>query len=119
MPIRRIHLNILLRGAYFPHPNDKVVCFVVVCLVVQTTVLNKKVRFINGYGHKEDETEKSKSFFSKLDEEIKSAKLAGDLICIELDANSKLGPSVVPVDPKPQSKNGKMLLNVVDENGLD
>ena len=87
-------------------------------LVVQAQVLNKKVRFINGYGPQEDDTEKSKSFFAKLDEEIKSAKLAGDLVCIELDANSKLGPSIVPGDPKPQSRNGKLLSNVVDENCL-
>jgi hypothetical protein len=58
---------------------------------VQAQILNKKVRFINAYGPQEDEIEKSKSFFSKLDEVVKTAKLAGALICMELDANSKLG----------------------------
>ena len=87
-------------------------------LVVQADIKDNKVRFINAYGPQEDETESSKSFFSKSDEEIKSAKVSGSLICMELDANSKLGSSVIPGDPKPQSKNGKQLLNVINENGL-
>ena len=87
-------------------------------LVIQAQILDKKVRFINAYGPQEDEIEKSKSFFSKLDEEVKSAKIAGTLVCIELDANSKLGPKFIPGDPKPQSRNGKLLSNVILENGL-
>ena len=58
-----------------------------------------------------------------MDEEIKSAQSAGALGCIELDANSKLGPSIIPRDPKAQSKNGKLLVNVVNVvivvNGTD
>ena len=59
-----------------------------------------------------------KSFFLKLDEEIKRAKVAGTLICLELDANSKLGPVIVPGDPHPQSRNGKFLENLLYENDL-
>ena len=80
-------------------------------MVVQTEILDKKVRFINAYGPQEDEVVQSKAFFSKLDEEIKSSSISGSLICIELDANSKLGSSIIPGDPKPQSKNGKMLIS--------
>ena len=87
-------------------------------LVVEAQLLDKKVRFINAYGPQEDEVENSKSFFAKLDEVVKSAKIAGTLICIELDANSKLGPAVIPGDPKSQSKNGKLLLEVLKENSL-
>ena len=87
-------------------------------LVVQADILDKKVRFINAYGPQEDELEKSKAFLSKLDEEIKSAKVSGSLICMEMDANSKLGASIIPGDPKPQSKNGRLLMNIVNENGL-
>ena len=87
-------------------------------LVVQAELLDKKVRFINAYGPQEDEVEKSKAFFSKLDEEIKSAKVAGSFICIEMDANSKLGSSVIPGDPKCQTKNGKLLLNVIEDNNM-
>ena len=87
-------------------------------LVVQADILDKKVRFINAYGPQEDEVDKSKAFLSKLDEEIKSAKVSGSMICIEMDANSKLGPDIIPGDPEPQSRNGKSLMNLVEENGL-
>ena len=36
-------------------------------LVVQTNILDKKIRFINAYGPQEDEIQQSKDFFCKLD----------------------------------------------------
>ena len=88
-------------------------------IVVEAKLANKKVRLINAYGPQEDSNEEiRKSFFLKLDEEIKRAKVAGTLICLELDANSKLGPDIVPGDPHPQSRNGKFLENLLYENDL-
>ena len=88
-------------------------------IVVEAELGENKVRFVNGYGPQEDdEEEKRICFFQRLDLEVKSAQLAGTLVCIEMDANSKLGPAIIPNDPKPQSKNGKLLENVVKENGL-
>ena len=90
-------------------------------LVVQGTVGNKAIRFINGYGPQDDSnsTENDKNeFFNKLDEEVKSSELAGAMICIQMDANSKLGSAYIPGDPKPQSKNGKLLAKVIDDNDL-
>ena len=88
-------------------------------LVVEAKLLNKKVRLINAYGPQETANEDDKnSFFGKLDEEIKKAKLSGSLICLELDANSKLGPQLIPGDPHQQSRNGKYLENVITENEL-
>ena len=37
---------------------------------------------------------------------------------MQIDANSKLGPSIIPGDPKSQSRNGRQLLNVINENSL-
>ena len=88
-------------------------------IVVEAKLANKKVRLINAYGPQEDSNEEiRKSFFLKLDEEIKRAKVAGTLICLELDANSKLGLDLVPGDPHPQSRNGKFLENFLYENDL-
>ena len=88
-------------------------------LVVEAKLANRKVRLINAYGPQETETEdKKKSFFNKMDEEIKGAKIAGTMVCVELDANSKLGSELNPGDPHPQSKNGKHLENLVIENDL-
>ena len=63
-----------------------------VVLTVQVTIMEQKVRFINGYGPQENSNEEVKAnFFNKLDEQVKSAQMAGTFICIELDANNKLG----------------------------
>ena len=41
--------------------------------------------------------------------------MAGTLVCIEMDSNAKLGPSIIP---KPKSENGKLLERVITENDL-
>ena len=88
-------------------------------LVVEAKLQSKKVRLINAYGPQEDEIEdQRKYFFNKLDEEVKSAKLSGAMVCLEMDANSKLGSEWIPNDPHPQSKNGKLLENLLIENDL-
>ena len=88
-------------------------------LVVEATIGNKKVRFINAYGPQEDDKDDVREgFFNRIDQEVKRSKLAGALVCIEMDANAKLGPRIINGDPKEQSKNGKLLENVVTENDL-
>ena len=88
-------------------------------LVVEAKLKNKIVRLINAYGPQEDTPEEKKnSFFHKLDEEVKRAKVTGAMICMELDANSKLGPMIISGDPHPQSKNGKLLEDLVNDNDL-
>ena len=88
-------------------------------LVVQGEINNNKVRFINGYGPQESQKEETRvEFFDRLDLEVKSAMIAGTAICIELDANSKLGNVIIPGDPEEKSRNGKLLEKVVEENDL-
>ena len=55
---------------------------------------------------------------NRIDFEVKRAKLAGAFVCIEMDANSKLGPKIVKGDPNEQSRNGKLLQEVIEENNL-
>ena len=87
-------------------------------LVVETKIGDKKLRLINGYGPQEANEEASKSFMNRIDLEVKSSMLAGALVCIEMDANSKLGPEIIKNDPKEQSRNGKLLEQVINENNL-
>ena len=89
-------------------------------MVVEATIAkDKKIRLINGYGPQESSPEATrKSFFTQLDLEIKKAKMAGALICVEMDSNAKLGPGFIPLDPKEQSDNGKLLATVILENNL-
>ena len=66
-------------------------------LVVEAIVANSKVRFINAYGPQEDDKDEVKeAFYSRLDQETKSSKLAGAMICLEMDANAKLGSGIIP-----------------------
>ena len=65
-------------------------------LTVEAQLNNQKVRFINGSGVQENTSEDQKrSFYDKLDLEIQKAKIAGALICIEMDSNTKLGPKTI------------------------
>ena len=90
-------------------------------LVVQATFQNKVVRLINGYGPQDESNssdEEKLKFFNRLDVEVKSSKIAGAMVCVQMDANSKLGSVYVPGDKKPMSKNGKLLAQVIDDNDL-
>ena len=88
-------------------------------LVVQVRVEGKEIRVITGYGPQENlKPDKTMPFFSKLEEEVVSAKLANKSIIIQIDANSKLGKSVIPKDPKDQSPNGAILADIIDRNAL-
>jgi hypothetical protein len=88
-------------------------------LVIQVRVDGREIRVITGYGPQENiKADKAMPFFSKLEEEIVSAKLANKSIIIQLDANSKLGKNVIPKDPKDQSPNGAVLADIIDRNAL-
>ena len=88
-------------------------------LVVEIKIANKEIRIVSGYGPQENwpETERM-PFFLALEEEIIKAQLAGKSIIIELDANSKLGPQMIPGDMHCQSENGKILAGIIERNGL-
>ena len=88
-------------------------------LVVECKLKGFPVRFINAYGKQETDSEEERfAFFRSLDFEIKSAFLKGSMVCVELDANSKIGYENFARDPHPQSQNGKFLMKVVHENSL-
>ena len=40
------------------------------------------------------------------------------LAILEFDANSKLGPTLIPSDPHSQSVNGKMLAGIISRQNL-
>ena len=86
-------------------------------LVIQAVIEKQNVRLINGHGPQEGGGN-NKIIFNQLDIEVKSSKLGGNLTCIQMDANSKLGNQFIPNDPKPQSRNGKLLSEVILNNDL-
>ena len=88
-------------------------------LVVQVKVEGREIRVITGYGPQENQkSEKIMPFFTKLEEEIVSAKLAKKSLIIQMDANSKLGKEIIPNDPREQSPNGVILCDIIQRNEL-
>ena len=88
-------------------------------IVVEGEMNEKKCRFINGYGPQESaDVDTRINFFARLEEEIIKAKLNGSMICIELDANAKLGGDIIRNDPHKRSANGELLLGILVRNNL-
>ena len=88
-------------------------------IVIETNMNGTSIRFINGYGPQENESElKVREFYSKLDEEIVKAQNDSCEIIIEMDFNAKLGDEYVPGDPNKMSRNGQILANIIEERDL-
>ena len=74
---------------------------------------------MTGYGPQENWPIAARMpFFLALEEEVVKAELAGKSLIIELDANSKLGPDLIPGDKHKQSDNGRILACIVERNSL-
>ena len=77
------------------------------------------IRSINCYGPQENmSTEIRTDFFIELESRIISAQSSGKLVCIECDANSKLGKEIISGDPHAKSHNGKLLYDVITRQNL-
>ena len=88
-------------------------------LVVEITAGDTKIRLLSGYGPQENWEEKDRSpFFEAMETEIASAELEGRSVIICMDANSKLGPEYIEGDPHCQSKNGKLLADILDRHAF-
>ena len=88
-------------------------------LVVQAKIGNYNCRFINGYGPQEYQNIEDRiKFYARLEQEVINAKMFNNLICIEMDANAKLGPDIIRYDPHPRSGNGDLLIALCERNNL-
>ena len=77
------------------------------------------MRLINCYGPQENlSVEIRTQFFIDLETRIIRARNSDKLICIELDANSKLGSSHVAGDSREMSSNGKLFADLIERQDL-
>lgn len=77
------------------------------------------IRTVNCYGPQENMPLQVRcEFFIELESRIISAKSEKKMICIEGDANSKLGKSWIKGDPHEISANGKMLADLITRQNL-
>ena len=103
-------------------------------LIVDIKYKNISIRTINCYGpqeyvrkkanndaeNEENKTkEENRKFFLKLQTEIQNAKNTDNLICIQMDANSKFGKEIIKEDPCEKiSENGKLLYEMINSENL-
>jgi exonuclease III len=91
-------------------------------LIVEAKAGTKVIRFITAYGPQEpnskDEKKNNWIFFNNLEQAIIKSQLIGASVIIEFDANSKLGPELLPGDPHQQSTNGSMLAGIITRQNL-
>ena len=88
-------------------------------VVVEAVVGNQKIRLINAYGPQETESKYIRNkFWEVIETEVVNAKNEGCFLIIEMDANAKLGPDIIPNDPNPMSSNGSLLWGVISRQKL-
>ena len=88
-------------------------------LTVQANLGDKKIRIINGYGPQEDDDiQDVLEFWQELEGEVISAKDEGCLILIEMNANAKVGNTIIKGDPHGMTNNGKLMRDVIERQGL-
>ena len=88
-------------------------------LIVEVKVGSKNIRIITGYGPQECwDSNKRIPFCYAIDEEVSASELLGKSVIIAMDANSKLGPHIIPGDPYKQSPNGKLPAGIFNSHAL-
>ena len=88
-------------------------------LVVQCQVNEMQIRVINGYGPQDDDPLATRlNFWMSLEQDIIAAKDANCLVLVQLDANAKVGKTIIPLDPNETSENGKLLLKLIERENL-
>ena len=79
-------------------------------LSVNISLKNLQIRCCVAYGCQEsDATEKKEAFWKYLDEEVLLADQAGTGFVLHFDGNLWAGEDLVPGEPRPQNRNGKLL----------
>ena len=90
-------------------------------LVVEAKLGRSKVRYFNAYLVQESASSSDKMeflFYSIMDEEIENAFNNNCLVCVQLDANGKLGNEIIRGDPNEISPNGRLLLDLINRKSL-
>ena len=53
-----------------------------------------------------------------MEQEVVNAKLFNNLVCIEMDANAKVGSEIIKSDPNSRSSSGELLIEMCERNNL-
>ena len=101
-----------LNPAWVREGNDQVEA-----LSVDIFPKNMKIRCCVAYGPQEnDNIEKKEAFWNYLDNEVSEAKRVGAGFILQFDGNLWAGNNVLPGDPRPQNRNGKLFEEFLERN---
>ena len=88
-------------------------------LSVDIFLKSMKIRCCAAYGPQENDLiDKKDAFWKYLDEEVIAAKDGGAGFILQFDGNLWAGSGLVPGDPRPQNRNGKLFKEFLDRNNL-
>ena len=86
-------------------------------LSVEITVKNMRIRCCAAYGCQEsDLLDKKEKFWNYLDEEVSLADQNGAGFILQFDGNLWAGENIIPGDPRPQNRNGKLFEEFLDRH---
>ena len=89
-------------------------------MTVQIKVGKYDIRIINAYGPQETDTNpKIFNFWEEVENEVIAAKENNCMIVLQMDANAKIGKEKLKDDPNEQSNNGRIMLEMVERQGLE
>ena len=84
---------------------------------VEISVKNMRIRCCAAYGCQENElVERKEKFWDYLDEEVFFAEQSGAGFLLQFDGNLWAGEELVPGDPRPQNRNGKLFAEFLERN---
>ena len=86
-------------------------------LSINILVQKMKIRCCGAYGCQESEyIDKKEAFWNYLDEEVEEATTTGAGLVIQFDGNLWAGSKIIPNDPRPQNRNGKLFEQFLIKN---
>ena len=84
---------------------------------ISINIKSIKIRCCAAYGPQEnDPIEKKEAFWEHLDREVSEAENSGEGFILQFDGNLWAGERIIPGDPRPQNKNGKLFEQFLRRN---
>ena len=86
-------------------------------LVIEIHIETFSVRVINAYAPQEcDNLERKSAFWARLHQEVIDAEETGCAVIIQMDGNLHAGETIIPNDPNPINKNGRLFSTFLGNN---
>ena len=86
-------------------------------LSVEIILKRMKIRCVVAYGCQEsDNVERKEAFWKYLDEDVYQANTSGSGFVLQFDGNLWAGNNIIPGDPRPQNRNGKLFQEFLERH---